>query len=52
MVIYWWTGTPKDSERQYMIDYKGGVYPRSRQSGQDDFAFRAVRDVPQSDNRT
>ncbi len=43
MVIYWWTGTEVDEEKDYMIAYNGGVWPRRKRIAPSYFTFRCVR---------
>jgi hypothetical protein len=45
-VIYWWTGTEIDEEKAYMIAYDGNVWPRKKQFRASNFAFRAVKNIP------
>jgi hypothetical protein len=43
-IIYWWTGTEKDSVSAYLAAYNGTVFSQKKKFGAGYYGFRAVRE--------
>jgi hypothetical protein len=50
-VVYWWTSTPVDEKRAYIVVYNGQVSPREKRSKPGYLAFRCVKEVSVTANR-
>lgn len=50
-VIYWWTSTPVDDKRAYILVYNGQVWPREKRIKPGYLAFRCVKKASLTANR-
>ena len=49
-IIYWWTGTGKDSVSAYLAAYNGAVSSQNKKFAAGYYGFRAVRDPVPGDS--